>query len=815
MLSFRGRHLAIKCVCSKFQEHTRCGFWTSPCSQFGLTSLRRLTRDLKIIIVSAFAIPFGPLLFAHGDLRSYITISHRMFILRRGFPTSWWALLGGGQREGPNWDSVYVGLMGPKRNRTRWHPYWAGHLWTTSTVVCILGQGDILKAYTEGYGGQFCSYTWMWWTFFSPPSVHLPSCTRKVSSSLEQSLAHHLPSWTCPILIQCIPPLPLLALSCVAFLFPGIWKVIHTLLFFFSSELNSSLFSMEHRHLLIHDMDRSCLPQHVHQLGSLDEYRCWLFSNLVRHLWVLICVHTPGSLLIELSLATKFFIGATVAIPAASLCINRRLYHISSVRSVTITKAEKRRNVMVDLAIGLGIPVLEMILRTWLHYVLCYFCVLISLLDYIPQGHRYNIFEDIGCLPSTYNTWVAYVLVYCVPIAIGCVSAVYAFLSIKNFNKSRLQFNDLLSSYNNLTSSRYVRLMCLAATELLLTLPLGSFSIYLNVRAGISPWISWADTHFGFSRVDQTLAIYWRMDPTNNISLELTRWLPIFCAFVFFGFFGFADEARKNYRSVFETVVKRVGITTSSIGSKTAFTSTGSKSVGSDVKVRPAAPVFVHQEFLRRQSSMDSFSDMSLSIADVSGHLDEKKDGEKDSEKGVEAFMPTLSYGQISFADVGGTLADYKPGLYSPTPSSGASSASSIASPEPALTRSSSLHSLPSSPVVDATTAQKAHTHDIVWFPLSLKFVLGFGFDLFAVCDLFFPIILSDKDTPPSHLLVTFTPSDAFLSLLYQYWVPHHHCSISIFFLLFLSLSMDRTISILDVHRHLLLAIIGQLHAMI
>lgn len=55
-------------------------------------------------------------------------------------------------------------------------------------------------------------------------------------------------------------------------------------------------------------------------------------------------------------------VGMSVAIPAASLCINRRLYLIAT-RSYTSTKAEKQRAILVDLAIGLGIPVLEMILR--------------------------------------------------------------------------------------------------------------------------------------------------------------------------------------------------------------------------------------------------------------------------------------------------------------------------------------------------------------------------------------------------------------------------------------------------------------------
>jgi pheromone a factor receptor len=56
----------------------------------------------------------------------------------------------------------------------------------------------------------------------------------------------------------------------------------------------------------------------------------------------------------------------SVGIPAATLCINRRLYQIASVRSVTSgSKAEKRRAVIVDLIITVGLPILVMILGTF------------------------------------------------------------------------------------------------------------------------------------------------------------------------------------------------------------------------------------------------------------------------------------------------------------------------------------------------------------------------------------------------------------------------------------------------------------------
>jgi hypothetical protein len=60
-------------------------------------------------------------------------------------------------------------------------------------------------------------------------------------------------------------------------------------------------------------------------------------------------------------------IGLSVAIPTASLCINRRLYFIATQLSVTKPRAEKRREVYVDLGMGIGIPVLQMVLRVFIH----------------------------------------------------------------------------------------------------------------------------------------------------------------------------------------------------------------------------------------------------------------------------------------------------------------------------------------------------------------------------------------------------------------------------------------------------------------
>jgi pheromone a factor receptor len=98
--------------------------------------------------------------------------------------------------------------------------------------------------------------------------------------------------------------------------------------------------------------------------------------------------------------------------------------------------------------------------------------------------------------------------------------------------------------------------MALACTEILCTTPLGTAVTSLNIRQGVSPWKSWDDTHFGYSRIDQVPRLLWRQNRGSVIGLELNRWLAHVCAFVFFMFFGFVQEARRNYRSAFLAVKK-------------------------------------------------------------------------------------------------------------------------------------------------------------------------------------------------------------------------------------------------------------------
>lgn len=252
-------------------------------------------------------------------------------------------------------------------------------------------------------------------------------------------------------------------------------------------------------------------------------------------------VLNPAPIWCDISI--RIILGASVGLPAASLCINRRLYQIATAHSAGFTRAEKKRAILIDTLICVLFPLVFIAVQ------------------YVVQGHRFDIFEDIGCYPALYNTLPTYFLSGMWPIVIGLMSAVYCVLSLRCFVRRRLEFNQFLSSNKSLTVSRYFRLMALATTEICCTTPLAVFTIYLNLTATpVGPWRSWSDTHFAFSRVEEYPALLWRANFLTVLSMEFSRWLNPWCSFIFFAFFGFAEEARKHYRAAFWSLLKPVGL---------------------------------------------------------------------------------------------------------------------------------------------------------------------------------------------------------------------------------------------------------------
>jgi pheromone a factor receptor len=127
----------------------------------------------------------------------------------------------------------------------------------------------------------------------------------------------------------------------------------------------------------------------------------------------------------------------------------------------------------------------------------------------------------------------------------------------------RAQFSQFLSSTTtSLSINRYFRLMALATSEIIFTLPFTSYGLYINItQTPIYPWTSWSNIHYMWYTIGTFPAIIWRSDPLAVIAHESNRWSLVFCAFLFFGFFGFAEESLKNYRRAYWAIAARFGVT--------------------------------------------------------------------------------------------------------------------------------------------------------------------------------------------------------------------------------------------------------------
>ena len=134
-------------------------------------------------------------------------------------------------------------------------------------------------------------------------------------------------------------------------------------------------------------------------------------------------------------------------------------------------------------------------------------------------------------------------------------------LTVRALITRRQRIKELFGSNSNLTYDRYWRLIALASTDFCFTIPLTIRLIVTKVLSGVSPWVSWAHTHSGYSRIVQIPRVVVEQRPIVASSYEVIRWTPVLGAFLAFGFLGFTNELRRNYRLLASTIAKFLGFT--------------------------------------------------------------------------------------------------------------------------------------------------------------------------------------------------------------------------------------------------------------
>lgn len=168
--------------------------------------------------------------------------------------------------------------------------------------------------------------------------------------------------------------------------------------------------------------------------------------------------------------------------------------------------------------------------------------------------------RPMACLARNY---VSHVL-WCVAILLQRIWETLTLnqaLTIRAFLRRRKQLSEIMAANSNLNFNRYFRLMALAVINMLFMLPLGIYTMIVNTtESPVYIWRGLSDLHYGFSAVEQYPAIIWRSNPLAEASVIFSEWSFIGCALLFFGFFGFGDEALRHYRKVYDAVTTRFGV---------------------------------------------------------------------------------------------------------------------------------------------------------------------------------------------------------------------------------------------------------------
>jgi hypothetical protein len=133
-------------------------------------------------------------------------------------------------------------------------------------------------------------------------------------------------------------------------------------------------------------------------------------------------------------------------------------------------------------------------------------------------------------------------------------------MAIYAFYKRRRNHLQLTSSANR---GRYLRLMVISSTEVLGTIPVGTYYIVTIAKMGVAPWKGWARMHSHRSEVIQVAGFIWKNNPVLSFELELLRWSLVACAFLFFALFGITGEAREHYYRLYKSLARRIGKSTS------------------------------------------------------------------------------------------------------------------------------------------------------------------------------------------------------------------------------------------------------------
>ncbi|VDB95531.1 unnamed protein product [Peniophora sp. CBMAI 1063] len=230
--------------------------------------------------------------------------------------------------------------------------------------------------------------------------------------------------------------------------------------------------------------------------------------------------------------------------PMATLIITRRLYLITSLRSVEPpTKAARRRDLAIEWALGLGIPLL-----------------VAGPLYYVVQWLRFEVVEGFGCTDSSDGSILYILLIVSWTLIPPFVSITFYYPHVaRTFYRHNREINLFLQSNSSVSRTNYFRILALASIDILFSLPIGIATIVLTVKEYLSfgpiPfYFGWTYDHSDWQPEGAPYADVVSSGPFDVAQFYFTEWTSPILAFTIFALFGVTSEARASYWRVICTV---------------------------------------------------------------------------------------------------------------------------------------------------------------------------------------------------------------------------------------------------------------------
>ncbi|KZV59381.1 fungal pheromone STE3G-protein-coupled receptor [Peniophora sp. CONT] len=268
----------------------------------------------------------------------------------------------------------------------------------------------------------------------------------------------------------------------------------------------------------------------------------WLFwENLTYGINAIIWSdNTDIKLYIYCDIVSHMQLITSVVKPMATLIITRRLYLITSLRSVEVPDKT------AVCAVG---PFCKSFSSSELLV-----CALKAAQDYIVQGVRFDVHEGFGCGNNPNDSLLGILLIFSWTVAPPLLSiTIYYPRLIRIFYRQKRDMNEFLQSNNSVSRVNYFRIFALASIDVFLTLPIGIVTIVLQATQVLAVlgkfplYAGWTILHTDWEPVGISYAEL-LADGTSTIAQNyFTLWTSPVLAFVIFGLFGVTTEARASY----------------------------------------------------------------------------------------------------------------------------------------------------------------------------------------------------------------------------------------------------------------------------